>query len=266
MTKGTDKQPAGRRAGKATAQAQDSASPTNTGAAARKGSRKAGEKGGADKRKAPVAGSKAQGKGNAAPESTEPAVGAQDGDGQVEKRPVGRPTVYRPEFCRMLIDFFRITVERVEEVIKVDKNGDQVVTHETVANTFPTLTRFADKIEVTRQTLHDWATSLNADGTHKHPEFSYAYARAKDLQESLLIEGGMAGLYDPRFASLASKNLIGWREQVEQTIEANVNTTSVEKLDDIYAQGVAASRRARAEAEARAAAAGFGAAADGQGE
>ncbi len=187
-------------------------------------------------------------KGKVAPKARKPPSKPADAPVEVtqeEKRGVGRPTAYRPEFCQQLIDYFRIPVETAEDVSVPDGKGGMKVERIKVVNTFPTITRFADQLDVTRQTLHDWATAAHADGTLKHPEFSYAYARARDLQESLLVEGGMSGAYDSRFASLASKNLIGWRDQVEQKIEANVQMAKKEDLDAIYERGIKAAAEAR---------------------
>lgn len=204
--------------------------------------------------------SKDAAKGKASTKADKPPVeGTAAPAQQEEKRGVGRPSVFRPEFCQMLLSFFRIDLEREVEVTKQDKEGKPVTVVETVLNRFPTLTRFADSIDVTRQTLHDWATAVEEDGaTLKHPEFSYAYARAKDLQESLLIEGGMSGVYEPRFASLASKNLIGWRDQIDQTVTATVTKATTDDLNKLYDEGIAKSRAAREAADARRAAQGKG--------
>ncbi|WP_227461668.1 terminase small subunit [Cupriavidus pauculus] len=177
---------------------------------------------------------------------------------------MGRPTLYKDEYRQQLIDYFNIAVERIEVIEvptgKEDKDGRPIMTteHKTVLNTFPTLTRFAASIGVTRETLHDWATAKNPDGTLRRPDFSYAYARAKDLQESLIIEGGMAGRYEARFASLAAKNLIGWRDQVDTKVEATVTNASKEDLEAIYQKRMAAMEANKAAAIARQAAAGQG--------
>ncbi|KVN83461.1 hypothetical protein [Burkholderia ubonensis] len=203
---------------------------------------------------------KSPAKGKAAPKAVKPPVEPASTPAPAAKRPVGRPTVYRDEFCNMLLSFFRIDVEREVEVTKQDKDGKPVTVTETVVNRFPTLERFADSINVTRQTLHDWATAVESDGTTlKHPEFSYTYARARDLQAALIQEGGMGGLYESRFATLAAKNLAGWRDQVEQTVTATVTQATVDELDALYADGmaqaeagrnaVAARRQAREEAQ-----------------
>lgn len=155
------------------------------------------------------------------------------------KRPVGRPTEYRDEFCTEILQFFDITVESVVDVEESDGNGGIRTVKRVVQNTFPTLARFASKIGVTYETLHDWATATHPDGTLRRPEFSYAYARARDLQQALLIEGGMSGRYEPRFATLASKNLIGWKDQVETKTEVNITPVSTDALDATYAEAMA---------------------------
>jgi hypothetical protein len=72
---------------------------------------------------------------------------------------------------------------------------------------------------VTKQTLHDWATAKDlATGELKHPEFSDAYKKAKDLQEANLIEGTIGNAYNSTFAIFTAKNVLGWRDKIEQEI------------------------------------------------
>lgn len=180
-------------------------------------------------------------KAPAQPESGTPATGRlSSADWELmTRRPRGRPPEYRDEFVDEIIRFFDITVESVVDVDVVDKDGKVTVQKQVVVNTFPTLTRFASKIGVTRETLHDWATAKNTDGSLKRPEFSYAHARAKDLQDALLVEGGMSGRYEGRFATMAAKNIIGWKDQIETTSEVTVKTASTEELDAAYQAGMA---------------------------
>ena len=125
--------------------------------------------------------------------------------------PRGRPTVYKDEFCDQLIEFFNI--EPYEEKLIPDRSGGKK--REVVPCKFPTLARFSCIIGVTRETLHDWATSKLPNGELKHPEFSYSYKRAKEYQESLLVEGAMAGAFNPAFAIFTAKNILGWRDRQE---------------------------------------------------
>lgn len=158
-----------------------------------------------------------------------------------ERRGRGRPTEYREEFCDMMIAFFDIEVQEVKTIPLEDGTSTVSV----VQNTFPTLTRFASKLGVSRQTLHDWATKKDESGAPVYPEFADAYARARDLQEALITEGGMAGSYEPRFATFAAKNLIGWKDQVETKIETTISAISKEELDALYAARMEESERQR---------------------
>ena len=137
------------------------------------------------------------------------------------KRPVGRPTVYQPEFVDMLIEFFSQSPTR--EVKNRDSKGNE--TTQTLPGVFPTLARFATNIGVTKETLHDWATSRNIEtGELRHPEFSSAYKKAKDLQEANLVEGTIAGAYNSTFAIFTAKNVLGWRDKTEQEITGKDGT------------------------------------------
>ena len=132
----------------------------------------------------------------------------------VEKRPVGRPTSYKYEYVDQLIEFFDTSVYTIKTTY--DKEGNEKV--EKVLNPFPTLARFATKLGVTRETLHDWATLKDANGELRYPEFAYAYKRAKDYQEALLVEGAIGGMYQANFSIFTAKNVLGWRDKTEQEI------------------------------------------------
>jgi len=133
--------------------------------------------------------------------------------------PMGRPTVYKEEYCDQLIEFFN--KEPYKEVTLKDRSGGQK--REIIPCKFPTLARFACNIGVTRETLWDWATSKLPNGELKHPNFSNAYKKAKEYQESILVEGAMAGAFSQPFAIFTAKNVLGWKDR--QEVE---NTGSVE--------------------------------------
>ena len=131
-----------------------------------------------------------------------------------EKRPVGRPSSYKDEYVDDLIRFFDQSVYTIKTTY--DKDGNEKV--EKVLNPFPTLARFATKVGVTRDTLYEWATATNENGELKHPDFSYAYKRAKDYQEALLVEGAIGGMYQANFSIFTAKHVLGWRDKMEQEI------------------------------------------------
>ena len=133
----------------------------------------------------------------------------------MEKRPVGRPSVFKEEYADQLLAYF--DKEPYERRPILDKEGNEKGS-EVVPNKFPTLARFATMIGVTRETLHDWATSRNEDESLRYPNFSYAYKKAKEYQEAILVEGALANAYHANFAIFTAKNVLGWRDKVEQEI------------------------------------------------
>jgi hypothetical protein len=126
----------------------------------------------------------------------------------------GRPPKYDDAFADQLIEFFSQAPTR--EITNYDKNGNE--TTQVLPGLFPTLARFATNIGVTRETLHDWATKKELDGSLRYPRFSYAYKKAKDLQEANLVEGTISGAYNSTFAIFTAKNVLGWRDKIEQEI------------------------------------------------
>jgi hypothetical protein len=131
-----------------------------------------------------------------------------------ERPNLGRPSKYREEFVVMLLEYF--SQPPLKTVLTQDKEGNTV--EKTVPALFPTLARFAANIGVTTETLHDWATAKTPEGELRNPTFSYAYKKAKDLQQANLVEGTLAGAYNSTFAIFTAKNVLGWRDKVEQEI------------------------------------------------
>jgi transposase len=132
-----------------------------------------------------------------------------------EKRPVGRPTLFKEEYAEQLIAYF--DKEPYERRPLLDAQGNEKGS-EVVPVKFPTLARFATMLGVTRDTLYEWSTAKNEDGSLKHPDFSYAYKKAKEYQEAILVEGAMANAFHANFAIFTAKNVLGWRDKMEQEI------------------------------------------------
>jgi len=128
--------------------------------------------------------------------------------------PVGRPTDYKPEYAQELIDYFNQPAYTEKTI--VFPNGIEKT--ERLCNLFPTLTRFAANKRVTRETLHHWANERDANDRLIRPEFSDAYKIARQLQESVLVEGATAGVYNANFSIFTAKNVLGWRDKTEQEI------------------------------------------------
>jgi hypothetical protein len=151
------------------------------------------------------------------------------GKTQEQKRSVGRPTKYEPRFAQELIAYFAASSDVWDErILKTAGGGERV---ELLPKKFPTLARFSTMIDVNFTTVYRWAHEKDEQGNPVNAEFCNAYAHAKALQEAILIEGGMAGVYQSQFVVLAAKNIIGWREKIEQTTEDVTGLSPKEKAD-----------------------------------
>lgn len=102
------------------------------------------------------------------------------------KRPVGRPSKYRPEYCAMV-------VEHMSEGAS--------------------LTSFAAEIDVSRETISEWS--------RVHPEFSVAVKKGKAKcaawWERLGRTGAMGGDVNPTLVIFGLKNMSpeDWRDKQE---------------------------------------------------
>ena len=105
-----------------------------------------------------------------------------------DKRPVGRPSDYKPEYC------------------------DQVVAHCTDG---ASLTSFAAEIDVARSTINEWM--------EKHPDFSEAVKRAKAKcaawweKQARSGASGSAKDINPTLCIFGLKNMAAddWRDKTE---------------------------------------------------
>ena len=51
----------------------------------------------------------------------------------------------------------------------------------------------------------------------QHPAFALAAQKARDLQGNILIQNSLRGNYSSSFAVFTAKNLLGWREQKDES-------------------------------------------------
>jgi len=114
---------------------------------------------------------------------------------------VGRPTLYKPEYCKELL-------------IHMQKGLS--------------FEAFAGKIGVCRQTLYTWA--------EKHPEFIDAKKIATEMSRLFWEEAVIERLHDAQGFNTTAwifnmKNRFGWRDKVEQEIKAT-GTIKIETQDE----------------------------------
>lgn len=155
-------------------------------------------------------------------------------ESQTHKRG-GRPTKYKEEYVDALIDYFEdfarepYTREVIERSTITKKNGDVIVNekYKLVSKTLPTLFDFSRQIDVAYRTVYRWATEREgiapADGEpdqrpYRYPEFRQAYNTRVEYQTQFLASVGLSGAAPSIFAIFTSKNVIGWRDAVEQRL------------------------------------------------
>ena len=135
------------------------------------------------------------------------------------KHPGGRPSRFRKEYTKRMLDFFSIPPSYDKEVTITDKKGNTTTKEQQTANRLPTFERFAHELGVCVGTLIDWAAATEKEGGKeflKYPEFSKAYKSCKELQKNFIIENGIGGLYNPTFAIFTAKNITDMRDHYEQ--------------------------------------------------
>ena len=102
------------------------------------------------------------------------------------KRPIGRPTIYRPEMCEQVIEWGKLGKSRAW---------------------------FAAELGTSRRVMLEWATI--------HPEFSNALEIASEFSQRWWEDAGQTGMQAPGFGSgiwvrsMAARFPADWRENKE---------------------------------------------------
>ena len=137
------------------------------------------------------------------------------------KHPGGRPTKYDPKFCDLIIEYFSVPPTNI--IYRTEYNRDGSVKCEVpvvMPAELPTYQGFAHSIDVHIDTLIEW--------TKVHPEFSDAYARAKQLQEQIWLVNSLENRYNAQFAMFFGKNCLGYKDRAE--VEINPDSDGVIKV------------------------------------
>ena len=132
----------------------------------------------------------------------------------------GRPTTYKPEYCKKIIEYFNIDLYTKTQL------RDGTVHME--ACDFPSMEGFAYSIGVHRRTLQNW--------TKNYAAFDHAYKMALDRQEEILMINGLHGSYSPAFAGVIGKAKgggDGWTEKTEEVRTYTLDEQSKEILSQI---------------------------------
>jgi len=150
----------------------------------------------------------------------------------------GRPAKYRPEFDAKIIEFFDKA-----PFVEVDvPQPSGAVRRQRLATDPPMLSDFAKSIGVSRDSVNRWATDVDGQGGPRYPRFADAYARAREMNESMLARAALLGLYDNRISQFVLKNLYGWQDQPARVQEvvpvsaAELQATFVDRMNAAYAR------------------------------
>lgn len=123
----------------------------------------------------------------------------------------GRPSKYKPEFCQQIIDYFADAKMYDEVDLNHYKDGEiSWVDKKRFPPILPTLVQFAKIINVCYGTVYDWQCETS---DRYKAEFSNAYARAKALQKDFLVQCGLMGLYNSKFAIFTAVNITKMRNK-----------------------------------------------------
>lgn len=116
---------------------------------------------------------------------------------------IGRPTIYRPEVCDRLLDYFN-------SIPATYKTKDGTIK----ANMMPTVEGFCRQEQIAKDTYYNWVK--------RHSAFSDAHEKAQAIQEAIWLENSMLGRYNPAFTIFFAKNKYGWTDQVKHEVQIGV--------------------------------------------
>lgn len=140
-------------------------------------------------------------------------------------RHIGSPTIYKPEYCDAMIEFFEAA--QLPGDLAPDDSGpgsgrrqaERIYTH------LPTLQAFARTIGTHVQRLYEWEK--------RHSAFAEACARARSIMDQHMAQGLASGVYNPTGGMFVAKNLAGWKDKTE--VETTVKTEDTEAMRDLKA-------------------------------
>lgn len=126
-----------------------------------------------------------------------------------KKRRRRSTTKYSSSYCKLMLSYFSAAVfemqkERIKKKAINPDTGQEHIEYERVACDLPMFEAFAKKICVTAEVLEEWRDT--------HPDFCDAWAKAMDMQKTVLVTNSLHGLYNPMFSKIAAINLFEWRD------------------------------------------------------
>lgn len=124
----------------------------------------------------------------------------------------GRPTTYPEDLPQKLIEYFDIEVIKERAVKVFDKKGNLIDEQvKLFATALPTIEKFCKQYKIADSTFYDWV--------NRYEELSEALKICKTMQKALWQEASMLGLYDRIYTIFMGKNVFGWVDKQEITVD-----------------------------------------------
>lgn len=130
----------------------------------------------------------------------------------------GRPTIYRPIYCKKLVEFFERPPTKVVKRQIMTKMGMRTEDVE-VPNDLPTIEGFARAMGISVRVLYEWIKI--------YPEFMHAFMETRSLGKEFLVQNGLKGFYQPHIFQFIAKNYTDMRDKTEMDMSAEVTINIV---------------------------------------
>lgn len=133
----------------------------------------------------------------------------------------GRPTKYLPTFIKTVDKYLKETQDVYTEFHKIRSNSDKSADgyDRLVEVKLPTVEDFASYINVSKNTLYEWAKL--------YPEFQDALEKIVLEQRKRLERGGLSGDYNSTIAKLILSANHGLREKSDVTSDGKALPTPI---------------------------------------
>lgn len=130
------------------------------------------------------------------------------------KNDTGRPSKYKPEYCKMIVDYFDVQAYTEKQTMTSfnDKTWSEKEYTKPRPVDFPTFEWFASTIDVDDSTLEN--------RTKEYNKFFLAYRKARQLQKRILIVNWLNWLYKEWYAKFVAINCF---PEMKDKTESNTN-------------------------------------------
>lgn len=142
----------------------------------------------------------------------------------------GRPTGYKPEYAKDILSYFEKQIEQIYyETQRFQPSKEQVQRHyEVLGEKAPEVEiLWGKKAEIPRivksilptferrRAKHRIPSSTFFDRRDRYADFSESLDTCKEIQEAMLIEMGLAWIFNANITTLMLKNNHGWKDKID---------------------------------------------------